>query len=173
MGSHIVTPTIFCFLFQIVGFCPTFLKYFGQIVGVLYHIRGGVWAISIRLVKWNNPVHIDKRHKQGRSCRAVGSEPLAASSKNLMILAAARGEPWRMKWNDPVRIDKRCGQGRSFHYFLLHSFGVTQVPVALATTIGSSRKSAAEALMSGLAWTTFLASNFIFLEVLPTLVISP
>lgn len=36
-------------------------------------------------------------------------------------------------------------------YFLLHSLGVTQVPVALATTIGSSRKSAAEALMSGLA----------------------
>ena len=58
-------------------------------------------------------------------------------------------------------------------YFLLHSFGVTQVPVALATTIGSSRTSAAEALMSGLAAITFLASNFIFLEVLPTLVISP
>ena len=37
------------------------------------------------------------------------------------------------------------------HYFLLHSLGVTQVPVALQTTIGSSRKSAAEALMSGLA----------------------
>ena len=37
------------------------------------------------------------------------------------------------------------------NYFLLHSLGVTQVPVALQTTIGSSRKSAAEALMSGLA----------------------
>ena len=52
-------------------------------------------------------------------------------------------------------------------YFLCISFGVTQMPFALATTIGSSKKSAAEALMSGLAATTFLASNFIFLEVLP------
>lgn len=59
------------------------------------------------------------------------------------------------------------------NYFLLHSFGVTQVPVALATTIGSSRTSAAEALMSGLETITFLASKAIFLEVLPTLVISP
>jgi hypothetical protein len=44
-------------------------------------------------------------------------------------------------------------------YFLLHSLGVTQVPEALATTMGSSRKSAAEALMSFLETTTFLASN--------------
>ena len=58
-------------------------------------------------------------------------------------------------------------------YFLLQSFGVTQVPVALQTTIGSSKKSAAEALMSGLACTTFLASKDIFLEVFPIFVISP
>ncbi len=58
-------------------------------------------------------------------------------------------------------------------YFLLNSFGVTQVPVALATTIGSSKKSAAEALTSFLETITFLASNFIFLEVFPILVISP
>ena len=45
-------------------------------------------------------------------------------------------------------------------YFLLHSLGVTQVPEALATTMGSSRKSAAEALMSFLETTTFLASFF-------------
>ena len=58
-------------------------------------------------------------------------------------------------------------------YFLLNSFGVTHVPVALATTIGSSKKSAAEALTSFLETITFLASNFIFLEVFPILVISP
>ena len=38
MGNHIVTPTIFCFLLQIVGFCPTFLKCFGQIVGAWHNI---------------------------------------------------------------------------------------------------------------------------------------
>ena len=60
-----------------------------------------------------------------------------------------------------------------FHYFLFDSLGVTQVPVALATTIGSSKKSAADALMSGLAAITFLASKLIFLEVFPIFVISP
>ena len=46
---------------------------------------------------------------------------------------------------------KRCISNYRVFYFLLHSLGVTQVPVALQTTIGSSKKSAAEALMSGLA----------------------
>ena len=54
---------------------------------------------------------------------------------------------------------------RGENYFLFISFGVTQVPEALATTIGSSKKSAAEALMSFLETTTFLASNFMCLEV--------
>ena len=58
-------------------------------------------------------------------------------------------------------------------YLRLHSFGVTQVPVALATTTGSSRKSAAEALMSGLVAITLRASKDIFLDVLPMVVISP
>ena len=50
MGNHIVTPTIFCFLLQIVGFCPTFLKYFGQIVGAWHNIRGmGDWRINEKL----------------------------------------------------------------------------------------------------------------------------
>lgn len=62
---------------------------------------------------------------------------------------------------------------RGENYFLFISFGVTQVPEALATTIGSSKKSAAEALMSFLETTTFLASNFMCLEVLPILSISP
>ena len=58
-------------------------------------------------------------------------------------------------------------------YLRFISFGVTQVPEALATTIGSSRKSAAEALMSFLETITFLASKVICLEVLPILSISP
>ena len=53
-------------------------------------------------------------------------------------------------------------------YFLLLAFGVTQMPSALHTTIGSSKKSAADGLTSVLDATTFLASNLIFLEVLPT-----
>ena len=57
------------------------------------------------------------------------------------------------------------------YYFLLASFGVTQIPLALQTTIGSSRKSAAEGLISGLAATTFFATNSIVLEVFPILVI--
>ena len=88
-------------------------------------------------------------------------------------LTPALGKSWRMKHigSDGVLMDLSIAV--LFHYFLLDSLGVTQVPVALATTIGSSKKSAAEALMSVLAAMTFLASNFIFLEVFPTLVISP
>lgn len=80
----------------------------------------------------------------------------------------------------PVKVQKKTprqqnGKGKFLQktYFLLKSFGVTQVPVALATTIGSSKKSAAEALMSFLETITFLASKVIFLEVFPILVISP
>ena len=109
-------------------------------------------------------------------------------------LTPALGKSWRMKYSDSDFAAWRLANHRRswrmkhigsdgvfmdlsiavlFHYFLLDSLGVTQVPVALATTIGSSKKSAAEALMSVLAAMTFLASNFIFLEVFPTLVISP
>ena len=68
---------------------------------------------------------------------------------------------------------KRCISNYRVFYFLLHSLGVTQVPVALQTTIGSSRKSAAEALMSGLACRPFLASKEIVLEVVPMIVFAP
>ena len=53
------------------------------------------------------------------------------------------------------------------------SLGVTQVPVARQTRMGSASTSAAESLMSGRETMTFQASNFILREVLPTLVISP
>ena len=54
-----------------------------------------------------------------------------------------------------------------------HFLGVTQVPSATATTMGSARKSAAESLMSGRGTATLRASNFILREVLPMWVISP
>jgi len=67
-----------------------------------------------------------------------------------------------------------------FHFFVLLNYalrclslGTTHVPLALQVTIGSASTSAAESLMSVLAMITFRASNTIFLEVFPTLTISP
>ena len=56
MGNHIVTPTIFCFLLQIVGFCPTFLKCFGQIVGRgIISEAWGDWRINEKLSLMRQP----------------------------------------------------------------------------------------------------------------------
>ena len=58
-------------------------------------------------------------------------------------------------------------------YLRCLSMGTTQVPVALQTTMGSSRKSHAESLISVRGTITLRASKLILRELLPIWVISP
>ena len=60
----------------------------------------------------------------------------------------------------------------SVNYLRCLSFGTTHVPLARHTTIGSSRTSHAESLMSGLGAITLRASNTIYLDVFPSDTIS-
>ena len=103
--------------------------------------------------------------------------PLAAQAASKLKIRHSNFRPLRRKlyriFLTATPLAAQAALKSKIRYFLFISFGVTQVPEALATTIGSSRKSAAEALMSFLETTTFLASKVMCLEVLPILSISP
>src|SRR5262249_35498919 len=75
-----------------------------------------------------------------------------------------------------LRSDQRGGDHhrRIAHRFTLcFVFGTTQVPLALHTTAGSTKSSAADSQLSRSCWITFRASKRILRLVLPTSTISP
>ena len=132
------------------------------------------YRVFLIISEYSRGNYIESSLRQRRKAVKRHMMRLAARSVSCQSPRQARFSGNLREWNTSV-LSSPCGSSITvlFHYFLLHSLGVTQVPVALQTTIGSSKKSAAEALMSGLACTTFLASKDIFLEVLPIFVISP
>ena len=90
--------------------------------------------------------------------------PMTNSAVNLRCLsvssASQKGKDFLPMTNSAVYL--RC-----------LSMGTTQVPVALQTTMGSSRKSHAESLISVRGTITLRASKLILRELLPIWVISP